>query len=188
MKKDQLTGIVLCGGKSSRMGTDKGLLSYKNNTLIQNAIGSIERYCSDILLSTNNEAYGPFGYKLVEDRYKNIGPIGGLFSGLSESTTSQCLITACDIPHIEKEILDRMIVEAGRTQHVLLKLSSGYFQPFPVILSGKSFSLIENQIQTKNYKLQDLYSRLEQQPEQNVSIITIETEPENINTKNDLLK
>ncbi len=88
MKKDQLTGIVLCGGKSSRMGADKGLLSYKNNTLIQSAIESIERYCSDILLSTNNEAYGTFGYKLVEDRYKNIGPLGGLSPPSHQSCTA----------------------------------------------------------------------------------------------------
>lgn len=170
------------------MGSDKGLLPYKNSTLIEHAIDSIKPYCVSIILSTNNTAYGRFEYKVVKDHYKGIGPLGGIFSGLSESDNNSCLITACDIPFIDKEILKDMIAEADHAQFVLLKIPDGFFQPFPVILSCKVLPLIAEQIRLGNHKLQNVYTIIEQQMQNDVCIIDIETAPENINRKEDLVK
>ena len=186
MNTTQLTGIVLCGGQSFRMGSDKGLVAYKDKTLVEYAINSISGYCSDIILSTNRELYRKFGYKLVADYHNHIGPLGGIFSGLSTSINDQCLITACDIPFIDKGILDLMMDKATQTKIVLLKLAKGYFQPFPAILAKNVLPVIEKQIDSGNHKLQDLYADLEQRMQNDVSIIEIEAEPLNINTKNDL--
>ena len=169
------------------MGSDKGLMPYKNKALVSHAIHSVETYCKEILISANEEIYISFIYKTVEDRYKNIGPLGGIHAGLSVSQTSQNLITACDIPEVKKTILDQMITEAGKSRQVLLKLKSGFFQPFPVILSKNVLPLIENQILEENYKLQELYTLIEQQMGKDVSILVIENAPKNINTRNDLL-
>ena len=187
MNTENLTGIVLCGGKSKRMGFDKGLVPYKNKALVSHAIHSIEVYCSEILLSANIDTYNSFGYKTIEDHYKNIGPLGGIHAALSASQTSQNLITACDIPFIDKETLEKIKIEASRVQHVLLKLRTGFFQPFPVVLSKNILPLIEFQVKKKNFKLQELYTLIEQQMGKDVSIFVIENAPKNINTRDDLL-
>ena len=169
------------------MGVDKGLVTYKNKALVSHAIHSIEEYCNEILISANEGNYSSFCYKTVEDLYKNIGPLGGIHAGLSATQTSQNLITACDIPMIEKAILEQMKFETNRVQHVLLKMGNGFFQPFPVILSKNILPLIEDQIKEENYKLQELYSRIELQMGKDVSILVIENAPKNVNTRDDLL-
>ena len=186
MKATGLTGVILCGGKSTRMGTDKGLILFQNKTLVEQAIDSIKAYCPVILLSTNNKSYSNFGYRLVHDIYTNIGPIGGIYSGLTEIETERCLITACDIPHIEANIFDRMISESKVSQIMLLKLSDSYFQPFPAILSKSVIPAVKDQIENRNYKLQDLYRKIELQQPDHVATINIDNIPLNINTRKDL--
>lgn len=168
------------------MGTDKGLMLFQNKTLVEQAIDSIKTYCPVILLSTNNESYRKFNYKLVYDIYKNIGPIGGIYGGLTEIETERCLITACDIPHIEANILDRMISESKISEIVLLKLSKDYFQPFPVILSKSVLPAVKGQIENRDYKLQDLYRKIELQQRHHITTINIDNVPLNINSRKDL--
>jgi len=65
MNNFNLGGIVLCGGKSSRIGKDKGMLLYNNKCLVLHAIDIINPYCTEVILSTNNPEYAKFGYSII---------------------------------------------------------------------------------------------------------------------------
>tara|TARA_R110002049_G_scaffold248695_11_gene423188 strand:- start:407 stop:991 length:585 start_codon:yes stop_codon:yes gene_type:complete len=107
-KKD-ITGIILAGGKSSRMGTDKSFLSLKGKPFVQYSIDALKPLVSEIIIVSDNEAYNGFGLKRVNDIIKNAGPVSGIYSGLEASTTEYNLILSCDIPLINSEILEKLI-------------------------------------------------------------------------------
>ena len=75
-----ITGIILSGGKSLRMGQDKGLMSLDGKFMIEHVIDHIKPLCKQILISANQEEYHKFGYPVVRDEIKDIGPAGGIVS------------------------------------------------------------------------------------------------------------
>ena len=107
-KKD-ITGIVLAGGKSSRMGSDKGLIKIDNKTFVENVIAAMEPLVNEIIIVSNNPEYYQFGFYRVEDDIKDSGPLAGLYSGLKYSNSEFNLVLSCDIPIIKTEILEKLI-------------------------------------------------------------------------------
>ena len=90
VKKNNITGIVLAGGKSSRMGLDKGLIKMNQQTFIQAVINAMRPLVGDIIIVSNNSDYDQFGYLRINDLIKDSGPLAGLYSGLCFSQ-SDCL-------------------------------------------------------------------------------------------------
>ena len=85
--KKNITGIILAGGKSSRMGTDKGFVMYKNKAFIQHIIEAIHPLVDEIIIVSNNPDYDVFKLKRVNDIIENAGPLAGVYTGLFESET-----------------------------------------------------------------------------------------------------
>lgn len=104
-----ITGIVLAGGKSSRMGSDKGLIKIDNKTFVENVIAAMEPLVNEIIIVSNNPEYDQFGFYRVEDDIKDSGPLAGLYSGLKYSNSEFNLVLSCDIPIIKTEILEKLI-------------------------------------------------------------------------------
>jgi molybdenum cofactor guanylyltransferase len=78
----QITGIILAGGQSSRMGTDKAMLQIDGKTLMERAIEICKPICHEILISSNNPKHENFGFTVIPDEIKNCGPMGGIYSCL----------------------------------------------------------------------------------------------------------
>ena len=91
MEKERITGIILAAGKSSRMGTEKGLLSFKSINFIENIINTIKPFCDEIIISSNSNHYDYLSFKIVDDNYNDKGPIAGLEACLSKSKTDKNL-------------------------------------------------------------------------------------------------
>jgi molybdenum cofactor guanylyltransferase len=78
----QITGFILAGGQSSRMGTDKAMLQIDGKTLMERAIEICKPFCHEILISSNNPKHGNFGFAVISDEINNCGPMGGIYSCL----------------------------------------------------------------------------------------------------------
>ena len=107
-KKD-ITGIILAGGKSSRMGSDKGFLKLNGYTFMSYIIETIKPIVNTIIIVSNNSDYNEFGYKRVEDIIEDTGPLAGLYSGLYHSETENNLVLSCDVPLINSSVLNQLI-------------------------------------------------------------------------------
>ena len=109
INKNQITGIILAGGRSSRMGSDKGFLTFKSETFTEHIISALNPLVSEILIVSDNSDYDIFGLKRIKDKIKNAGPVSGIVSGLEASKTDYNLILSCDIPLITTKVLQQII-------------------------------------------------------------------------------
>ena len=121
--KKNITGIVLAGGKSSRMGSDKGLLTINDKTFVEHVIVAMKPLVDKIIIVSNNKDYDQFGYRRVEDSIKDSGPLAGLYSGLKHSETEFNLVLSCDIPMIKTELLKKL-VDADLENHEVVQIES----------------------------------------------------------------
>lgn len=105
-----MTGVVLAGGQSSRMGEDKGLMSFQGKALVEIATERMSRCCDDVFISVNQqqvEAYQRYG-KLIIDQYEQEGPLGGILSVLTK-TAGPVLFTPVDLPLLTITELNKVL-------------------------------------------------------------------------------
>lgn len=100
-----LTGVILAGGKNSRMGGfNKALLSFSNESLIQRQIRRMHSICSELIVVTNDlEAFqtiGGAGIRIVTDEISGKGPLSGMHTAFSLSMNSDLWVVGCDMPFI----------------------------------------------------------------------------------------
>lgn len=101
---EPITGFVIAGGKSSRMGTEKALLTVAGKTLIDHAIAQARTISEDILIAGPKEIFSAYG-RLVADVYKDCGPLGGIHGALTRTQTDLNLMLAVDTPFITRDFL-----------------------------------------------------------------------------------
>ena len=87
MNRKGISGFVLTGGKSSRMGTDKGMLLFDRKPLVLHALETLDEVAGQTILSANDSAYNQFSHPVVKDVFRDIGPMGGIYSCLQQSVT-----------------------------------------------------------------------------------------------------
>lgn len=127
--KNNITGIILAGGKSSRMGTDKGFLLLNDKPFVQYSIDALKPLVSNIIIVSDDSKYDEFGLKRVNDITKNAGPIAGISSGLNASSTAYNLILSCDIPLITSKILQKLIDNFDVNTQIIQIESQGKSMP-----------------------------------------------------------
>ena len=103
MEKVKLS--ILCGGKSSRMQSEKGLVLFNEKPFIEHIIEAALPISNEIQLVTNTSHYDYLPYKKIKDIELDKGPIGGIYSALVYSNSDNNLILSCDVPLISTELL-----------------------------------------------------------------------------------
>jgi len=107
MRQKDLTGIIMAGGKSSRMGMNKATTIFRSRMLAEYPIRLLENTCGQILISTNEAL--PFSFKQVADVMPECGPMGGIFSCLRESVSHYNVVLACDMPLLTTDYIQALI-------------------------------------------------------------------------------
>ena len=127
--KKHITGIILSGGKSARIGTDKGFLSLNGKLFTQHSIDVLKPLVSEIIIVSNHSKYDVFGLQRVEDIIENAGPVAGVYSGLEASKTEYNLVLSCDIPLMTSHLLKKLIEAIDGTSEVIQIESDGQSMP-----------------------------------------------------------
>ena len=129
IEQKDITGIILAGGKSTRMGSDKGFLKFNGKSFIEYSIAALKPLVSQIIIVSNNADYDIFNVKRVEDVIKEAGPLAGIYTGLKTSKTEFNLVLSCDVPLITKEILEMLIEAQDRQSDIIQIVSQGKSMP-----------------------------------------------------------
>lgn len=126
---DTLTAVILAGGLGRRMGgSDKGLVRYHGQPLIEHTIRRLTSQCGQLMINANRnqEVYARYGYPVFSDRWDDYrGPLAGIASAFDHSTASHLLFAPCDMPALPRDMALRLAmalsqqatIAAVRTRH-----------------------------------------------------------------------
>jgi len=109
IQKKDITAIVLAGGKSSRMGTDKGFIDLNGRSFMARIVETVEPFVNKIIIVSSDPNYDVFNKKRVVDIIPDSGPLAGIFSGLFYSESEVNLVLSCDVPLINDVVLNALI-------------------------------------------------------------------------------
>lgn len=123
-----MNGYILAGGKSSRMGKDKGLMLLDDKAIVQHVIDAIKPVVDNVVIVSNNSEYEKFGLELIEDLIKGIGPAGGIYSALNHCTTENIFIVSCDMPFVTSEAI-KFIIDNSTHSEITLALQNQNIEP-----------------------------------------------------------
>lgn len=106
---DEMTGVVLAGGRSSRFGANKALADWKGAPLVQSVVDSLLEVLPKVLVVTKNPAELAFlkseRVTVVEDLCADGHPMGGIFTALSGLQTRHAFVAACDMPFVRPDLI-----------------------------------------------------------------------------------
>lgn len=116
----QVSGIVLAGGKSRRMGRNKAFLELDGIPLLARVLARVSALCSEVLIVANDvDAYARFGVRVVSDVYPGKGSLGGIYSGVLAAREEYALVVACDLPFLNEALLRYLISLAPQADVII---------------------------------------------------------------------
>jgi molybdenum cofactor guanylyltransferase len=156
----KITGVILAGGKSRRMGTDKALLSVGREAMIERAAAELDKVCAEVLISGCGEETGRrLGLKVVPDLIKGMGPLSGIHAALLAAQSEKCLVVPCDMPFLSAELAEVMIRQS-EGYDVAVPQHGDYLQPLFAVYDKSCIQAIEEALRNNRHKVVDFYPRM----------------------------
>ena len=156
--RKRCTAILLAGGKSRRMGTNKALLPLNGTSMIQHILTQLRPLCTEILISSAESGhYGDLPFRKVVDRYPDSGPFGGIVSGLEAARNHICLVSACDIPHIGASFVIDMINEGRKSEVVVPKSDDGKLEPLFAVYTRSVIGRMRELLLRGEFRMRKLF-------------------------------
>lgn len=187
--KSLITGIILSGGKSSRMGKEKGLIDFNGQPLISYAIKTMEQIAGKILISANHPDYNKFGHQVIADEIPEFGPLGGLLSCLNQSKTHINLTLSVDSPYVTTDLYEFLLKHVSGYDIVLPEIEPGHYEPLCAFYSLNMRDIYREFAKKGNTKIPDAFKIVQ------FKAVSVCNEPfytekyfANFNTKEDILK
>ncbi|GAA3979321.1 NTP transferase domain-containing protein [Hymenobacter antarcticus] len=138
-----LRGLVLAGGRSERMQTDKGALHYHALDQRQHTAALLSEFCPDVRVSVRpDQAAGlPAGLTPLPDTFLNLGPLGGLLSAFQADPNAAWLVLACDLPFLTRATLEFLVThrQAARAATALRSPWNDFPEPLVTIWEPRSY-------------------------------------------------
>lgn len=149
-----LTGILLAGGKATRMGKDKAFLPYKNKFLFEYPLSILNSLCREVLISGSDpELLRSDAYKLVPDEIPASGPAGGILTCLKEACHEVCLVLSCDMPFMNPDYFTFLLERQTEKPVSAGFRSDGTFEPLAGIYTKKAVPALEKKLKEGKNKL-----------------------------------
>jgi molybdopterin-guanine dinucleotide biosynthesis protein A len=154
-----VTGILLAGGLSKRMGQEKGGLKIGNRMLFEFPLRALEDTCDEILISTCKDFPTPLPYPLVCDETRGIGPMGGIHASLKHSSNDLNIILSYDMPLVSAGLLRYLIQESQGYDVVVPALDEKRPEPLCALYRKTVIEPFSRLIDEKSYAVHGVISR-----------------------------
>jgi molybdenum cofactor guanylyltransferase len=150
-----LYGLILIGGKSARMYKDKSTLQYHGHNQRDHLLHLLSPFCAEVFFSCNASQAAELDgkYNFLQDRIKQIGPMGGIHAALKQFTTVGWLVVACDLPLLTTETLSYLIShrEPHRQATGFRNRENGFHEPLLTIYEPSAYPVIARMIENREY-------------------------------------
>jgi molybdopterin-guanine dinucleotide biosynthesis protein A len=159
------TAIVLAGGKSSRIGVDKGLVILNNKPLVAYVVERLEPVVDEVILVVGSQAqvvaYAGFGSRVIRDKIQGGTPLVGAYTGFMEASAEYAFLTAVDQPLLDPRIVELLFKEAGGHDAATPTWANGWVEPLHAVYKTKpSASVGKRLIEAGDKKLSMILSTL----------------------------
>lgn len=158
--REPVNVIILCGGRSSRMGFDKAFIKIGGRTLVERQVDALKGRFKKIILVTNS----PGGYKsgvrvkVVPDIVRGLGPLGGLYTGLKESDARYNFVTACDMPFFSPDLAAYLAGSIKEGFQAVVPFYRNRFEPLCALYSRDCIYKVSEALAAGKLKLARLLS------------------------------
>ena len=159
-----VSGIVLAGGESRRLGRDKALEIIDGQHLIARVIDRMRKVCDEVLVVVSNVSRYPAqtiptDVETVLDKYPGKGSLGGIYSGLMSTTMEYGLVVACDMPFLNLTLLQK-IINMGSTFDICVPVLSDRPEPTHALYSKKCLPHMRCQLDINDLKITNFFSKV----------------------------
>ena len=154
--KDQIIGVVLAGGKSSRFGSNKALHQYEGITLLERTILLLTPFCQRIFISGQCESYKSFNKICIPDQINDIGPLGGIYSAMTTINSPYYLFMSCDMPFMSSDCIKKLLSLNHDAQITYWIDSEGNLQLLPLLISKSLLKAVINKVNHQSYNIRSL--------------------------------
>jgi molybdenum cofactor guanylyltransferase len=156
----QASGFVLAGGGSTRMGRNKALLPFRGTTLVEHIAGIVRQAAGSVTLIGDSRQLGQLGLPVIPDILPGLGPVSGIFTALSTTSSDWNLIAGCDMPALTCDILLNLLGRAAVTSIAINVLAAsgldGEPEPLCAVYHRRCLSAVARAIRENRLKMKDL--------------------------------
>jgi molybdopterin-guanine dinucleotide biosynthesis protein A len=151
--QQSITGVILAGGKSNRMGQNKALMSLGGKRLVDRVVEVMRSVFDDLLMVTNTPGvYADLGLPMVRDVWPEKGSLGGVYSAIYHVATPYCLVVACDMPFLQTAVLRYLITQIN-DHDVVVPDVLGELQTLHAIYSKACLQPIERRLEANRLRI-----------------------------------
>jgi molybdopterin-guanine dinucleotide biosynthesis protein A len=155
--REKITGIVLSGGRSIRMGENKAFIQIEGAPIIKRIHDLFKELFQEVIIVTNQrDLFSNFDSKIYSDLIPNKGALGGLYTGIFFSSFRHSFCVACDMPFIKRSLV-QYLIENMKDEDVIVPRTKDGLQPLHAIYSKDCLDPIRMMIGEGKQKIIDIY-------------------------------
>ncbi|HEY3374960.1 MAG TPA: formate dehydrogenase accessory sulfurtransferase FdhD [Candidatus Aquicultor sp.] len=161
VQRNDMSAILLAGGKSSRMGRDKSAVLFDGEPLLLRSLNTLQSMFGEVIIVTNQDI--PFdipGAKVVRDDVPFQGPLGGISAGLKSSSRDINFIIAVDMPFISPQVVDYLARFTGEAD-VIAPMTTNGFEPLFAFYSKRCVDALNDVLAAGERKILSLLGRID---------------------------
>ncbi len=155
----EVTAIILAGGESSRMKTNKALLQWQNKTIIEHLLETLQPIANQVLISDNTNRYEFLKIPIIPDIFPATGPAAGIFSTLKHSKTEINFFTSVDTPFLSQELIFYLLKNSEGFE-ATIPLHQHFLEPLIAVYKKSALPVFEKCIENKIFSMQKIVEKL----------------------------
>ena len=151
-----VTGLVLAGGESRRMGREKAWLPWGRLTLIEHVVETLRPVTDEVIVAVKDATkFRHLHATVVEDLVPDAHALGGIYTGLRAASTQRCFVCACDAPFLNMGLL-RLLMEQADGYDLVMPRSAVGLEPLHALYARSALPAIEAQLRQRRWDLRAL--------------------------------
>jgi molybdenum cofactor guanylyltransferase len=158
MMQIDVTGVLLAGGNSRRMGEDKRYLVVGEQTLLERGLAVLRSIFQEVLVVIAQDSLPlKVAARVVRDLVPDCGSLGGLYTGLTQATTPYIFVVACDMPFLDPAVITQFTSRRASADIVIAKLAAR-LHPMHALYGKGCLPVLEQMIRARQLKIQEMLS------------------------------
>jgi FdhD protein len=155
-----VAGVVLAGGRSTRMGSDKALLPYQGGRFIEAIARRMEGLFDEVIVATGEEGrYDFLSCRRVPDRYPGMGALGGIHAALLASASDRIFVVGCDMPDLKPELV-RHLCALSEGADVVVPESEGGLEPLHAVYRKSVLPVVEEALRDGRCRVVSFFDKV----------------------------